>query len=136
MDAKRQNKLLKLAIGRLQNELERKEGGELNEQSILGGEGNVKVFLTENQNQVPEGLLNSGVSKQEQHPYISQFGDGTTAPTSILDPGYSKISNGLAINRNPRRIMTRSPASKYRHIATENIKFSKFLELIFKSKMK
>lgn len=31
--------------------------------------------------------------------------------------------------------MTRSPASKYRHIQTENIKFSKFLELIFKSKM-
>ncbi len=27
MDAKRQNKLLKLAIGRLQNELERKEEG-------------------------------------------------------------------------------------------------------------
>ena len=32
--------------------------------------------------------------------------------------------------------MTRSPTSKYRHIATENIKFGKFLELIFKSKMK
>jgi hypothetical protein len=31
--------------------------------------------------------------------------------------------------------MTRSPISKYRHIPTENIKFSKFLELLFKSKM-
>lgn len=31
--------------------------------------------------------------------------------------------------------MTRSPVSKYRHIQTENIKFNKFLELIFKSKM-
>ena len=52
MDAKRQNKLLKLAIGRLQNELERKEltAGELDSSVILGGEGNVKVFLTENQN--------------------------------------------------------------------------------------
>ena len=49
MDAKRQNKLLKLAIGRLQNELEKKENGEVTaDQSILGGEGNVKVFLTEN----------------------------------------------------------------------------------------
>ncbi len=28
MDAKRQNKLLKLAIGRLQNELDEKENGE------------------------------------------------------------------------------------------------------------
>jgi hypothetical protein len=50
MDAKRQNKLLKLAIGRLQNELEKKEGIAVNDQSILGGEGGVKVFLTENQN--------------------------------------------------------------------------------------
>lgn len=63
MDAKRQNKLLKLAIGRLQNELERKElpAGDLDSSVILGGEGNVKVFLTENQNQMPEiqplGLL-------------------------------------------------------------------------------
>ena len=49
MDAKRQNKLLKLAIGRLQNELEKKDNGlDLNDQSILGGEGGVKVFLTEN----------------------------------------------------------------------------------------
>ena len=31
--------------------------------------------------------------------------------------------------------MTRSPVSRYRHIPTENIKFSKFLELLFKSKM-
>lgn len=58
MEAKRQNKLLKLAIGRLQNELEKREagagtsaihdGGELQDMSILGGEGGVKVFLTEN----------------------------------------------------------------------------------------
>ena len=31
--------------------------------------------------------------------------------------------------------MTRSPISKYRHIQTENLKFSKFLDLLFKSKM-
>jgi hypothetical protein len=31
--------------------------------------------------------------------------------------------------------MTRSPMSRYRHIPTENMKFSKFLEIIFKSKM-
>ena len=34
-----------------------------------------------------------------------------------------------------KRVMTRSPVSKYRHIQTENIKFTKFLDLIFKSKM-
>ena len=31
--------------------------------------------------------------------------------------------------------MTRSPVSRYRHIPTENIKFTKFLDLLFKSKM-
>ena len=63
--------------------------------------------------------------------------DGTTAPTSILEAGYSKISGDprLLMKQPTRRVMTRSPASKYRHIATENIKFTKFLDLIFKSKM-
>ena len=32
-------------------------------------------------------------------------------------------------------MQTRSPVSRYRHIPTENIKFGKFIELIFKSKM-
>lgn len=69
----------------------------------------------------------------------SQFNDGTTAPTSILDAGNSKLSAGdprLMMMKQPmKRVMTRSPISKYRHIQTENIKFTKFLDLIFKSKM-
>jgi hypothetical protein len=31
--------------------------------------------------------------------------------------------------------MTRSPMSRYRHIPTQNLKFSNFLDVIFKSKM-
>jgi len=31
--------------------------------------------------------------------------------------------------------MTRSPVSQYRHIQTENLKFTKLLDLLFKSKM-
>jgi hypothetical protein len=31
--------------------------------------------------------------------------------------------------------MTRSPMSRYRHIMTENLKFNKFLEILFKSKL-
>ena len=46
MDAKRQNKLLKLAIGRLQSELEKKEG--YDESQMPNNNQNVKVFLTEN----------------------------------------------------------------------------------------
>lgn len=58
MDAKRQNKLLKLAIGRMQNELEKNENivnnlGAIQEQTQGGGVANANngnnVFLTENQ---------------------------------------------------------------------------------------
>ncbi len=54
MDAKRQNKLLKLAIGRLQNELEEKENKA--QETINNGDTDIKakVFLTENSNQAPE----------------------------------------------------------------------------------
>ncbi|CDW75865.1 UNKNOWN [Stylonychia lemnae] len=142
MDAKRQNKLLKLAIGRLQNELEKKDYTDQNELSILQGEGGVKVFLTENQNQAPEMLKDlmgesARVHKRVTHHEKSQFVDGTTAPTSILEAGVSKLSGDprLASNQQVKRVMTRSPISKYRHIQTENIKFSKFLDLLFKSKM-
>lgn len=50
MDAKRQNKLLKLAIGRLQNELEEKENSRI--EAIDNGDlkAKAKVFLTENSN--------------------------------------------------------------------------------------
>lgn len=50
MDAKRQNKLLKLAIGRLQNELEEKEGGTGIAIEDGGAVDKGKTFLTENSN--------------------------------------------------------------------------------------
>jgi len=34
-----------------------------------------------------------------------------------------------------KRAMTRSPMSRYRNIPTKNVKFEKFIELIFKSRM-
>ncbi len=64
----------------------------------------------------------------------SQFIDGTTAPTSILEAGFSKLSGGGG-KLPARRVMTRSPVSQYRHIQTENLKFTKFLDLLFKSRM-
>jgi len=36
---------------------------------------------------------------------------------------------------NMPRAQTRSPQSRYRHIPTENLKFQKFIDLIFQSKM-
>jgi hypothetical protein len=47
MDAKRQNKLLKLAIGRLQNELDEKENGEKQEALEDDNAMKAKTFLTE-----------------------------------------------------------------------------------------
>jgi hypothetical protein len=53
MDAKRQNKLLKLAIGRLQNELDEKETGATTGRQEEIEDADVKatkIFLTENSN--------------------------------------------------------------------------------------
>ena len=36
---------------------------------------------------------------------------------------------------NDKRAKTRSPQSRYRHIPTENLKFQKFMDLIWQSKM-
>ena len=47
MDAKRQNKLLKLAIGRLQNELDEKENAEKLEAQEDENATKAKTFLTE-----------------------------------------------------------------------------------------
>lgn len=49
MDAKRQNKLLKLAIGRLQNEIDEKDTQHHDIDDDVKG----KIFLTENSNQLP-----------------------------------------------------------------------------------
>lgn len=49
----------------------------------------------------------------------SQLVDGTTAPTSLLEAGASKLSADprLLMMKQPlKRVMTRSPVSKYRHI--------------------
>lgn len=69
MDAQRQNKLLKLAIGRLQNELDEKAKGEVEN----NGDAK-KVFLTEASAQLP----------QEQHRSLIE-NTTTTAPNSVFE---------------------------------------------------
>ena len=69
------------------------------------------------------------------NPDISQiYGmDGTTAQTSYFD---SKMqSRQQPGSSSSKRAMTRSPMSRYRNIPTKNVKFEKFIELIFKSRM-
>lgn len=56
----------------------------------------------------------------------------TTAQTSYFD---SKFVSKRIQSVESKVRSQRSPASRYRHIATRNIKFEKFIELIFKSRM-
>ena len=84
MDAKRQNKLLKLAIGRLQNELENKDNGTKTVEAIEAEEAHhkAKIFLTENSNQQPADLHRSMVENTT-----------TTAPNSVFETGLSKFAS-------------------------------------------
>jgi hypothetical protein len=64
----------------------------------------------------------------------------TTAPNSVFDPtAFSKITerrHGKSMTAGKKeRNGSKSPVSHYRFLPTENAKFSKFLELIFNSKM-
>lgn len=135
MDAKRQNKLLKLAIGRLQNELEDNENGGLaiEEGAAAEGGGKGKTFLTENSNQQPADLMFG--AQQQQRSMIENT--TTTAPNSVFEAGFSKLT--APKDRQGKSHTAgrgeRSPVSRYRFIPTDNAKFGKFLELIFKSKM-
>jgi hypothetical protein len=61
---------------------------------------------------------------------ISQIYGDTTAQSSYFE---SKLIPSKRLD--PKRSSTRSPMSQYRHIATKNTKFEKFVDLIFKSKM-
>ena len=77
----------------------------------------------------------------------SMLGDGTTAQNSQINDaiagGISKLSaeqkkrltQDLIGGQSVRRVMTRSPMSRYQHIQTENTKFTKFVDLLFASKM-
>ena len=65
----------------------------------------------------------------------------TTAPNSVFEGGFSRITAGRPAGKSQTagasgmRHGSRSPVSKYRFMPTENAKFGKFLDLIFKSKM-
>jgi len=68
----------------------------------------------------------------------------TAAHTSYLGANQSYLTSGTAAIQFPGSLMqskgtaraqTRSPTSRYRFIPTENLKFQKFMDLIFTSKM-
>ena len=155
LEAKRQNKLLKLAISRLQNQINSqvKVDSKLNsqEEGIVEPQGD--TFLTESKQPINFGsdrVHNTEYVKQlnEKDPYgISTMQDSkekdTQAQTSFIGAQASYLTSGpppaigtsIMQSNMLRRAQTRSPQSRYRHIPTENIKFQKFMDLIYKSKM-
>ena len=67
---------------------------------------------------------------------ISQIQGGeTTAQTSYFDSKMISKRIGMGSSESRGRASTRSPRSRYRNIPTKNVKFEKFIELIFKTKM-
>ena len=75
-------------------------------------------------------------------PYISP---DQAAHTSYLGANQSYLTSGTAAalqlpgsvmqSKGTGRAQTRSPTSRYRLIPTENLKFQKFIDLIYSSKM-
>ena len=91
-------------------------------------QGKEQGTLEKNQNSVMATAKNILVGNNE----ISQIYGDTTAQTSYFD---SKLVSKRGVSESRQRAVTRSPKSRYRSIPTKNVKFEKFIELIFKSRM-
>ena len=91
-------------------------------------QGKEQGTLEKKQNSILATAKNILVGNNE----ISQIYGDTTAQTSYFD---SKLVSKRGVSESRQRAVTRSPKSRYRSIPTKNIKFEKFIELIFKSRM-
>lgn len=132
-ETKKQNQLLKLAITRLQYELENK------------GEKEGNTFLTEavdqNTNMKPDEILEilkSDYIDSNQLSILekSNLLDTSANSLSVNDISKSKMSldkSALSTTRNKstQRRTTRSPISHYHMIPTQNIKYEAFLDMLF-----
>jgi chromosome segregation ATPase len=132
-ETKKQNQLLKLAITRLQYELENR------------GEKEGNTFLTEavdeNTNMKPDEILellkrDNLDSNQLSILEKSNLLDTSANTISLNDISKSKMSyekSNLSTNRN-KQPTTRTMVSNYLNIPTQNIKYEAFLDTLFSSK--
>ena len=98
--------------------------------------------MNSNENEKPETAEGNQIDNvftskigQSAYPEISQiYGiDASTVQTSYFE---SKMaSRQQPGSQSSKRAQTRSPLSRYKNIPTKNVKFEKFIELIFKSRM-
>lgn len=74
-------------------------------------------------------------SKEETAAHTSYLGAQQSYFTSTTANNLGFVNSVLTNGKSTSRAKTRSPQSRYRHIPTENLKFAKFIDLIWKSKM-
>ena len=110
-DAKRKNKLLKLALGRLGQELEPPETHA----------GKSQFFLTD-------------VESRRQSPRVlnASTNSNTLLENSLLEASTAQQSAGLDAKH--KRHASLHAFSRYARIPTENLKFEKFVDLLFAAK--
>lgn len=134
-ETKKQNQLLKLAITRLQFELEQK------------GDKEGNTFLTEaidqNTNMKPDEILEilkSDYIDSNQLSILEKSNLLDTSAGSISFNDISKIKNSLdrsalstQRDRTNRRKTAKSPLSNYTNIPTQNIKYEALVDMLFNS---
>lgn len=94
-----------------------------NEASFLGG---VDVSLLKG---TDVKVINHGAEISQQ------YGVETTAQTSYFDSKFVQSKRVASVESKQRSMRGGTDISRYRNIPTKNIKFEKFIELIFRSKM-
>lgn len=136
-ETKKQNKLLKLAIGKLQNELEMKSQADntfLTEANADDKTGEMKV------EKILEILKSDHIDKEQLSILENSQLLDTTANTSLFDMSKRSPRLDKSMMTTDRKLQRskskpKSPNSHYRFLPTQNIKFEKFLEVLFSSKM-
>jgi len=135
LDAKRKNKLLKVAIGRLQVEREDvKAAAALEVGNFSQDEKDTDTFIT--------GAKVDGVPKRSTNFDNYQNQEALVEQNLLNNPDYNRKSNMNASMKSDNASVKRAVSqgfknntSRYRNIPSENLKFQQFIDLIFDSKM-
>eukprot|EP00347_Sterkiella_histriomuscorum_P006958 403350786 len=158
MDTKKKNKLLKVAIGRLQSEMVRLQGESDLKQKNESEIQKSQFFLTdlinlanESQSAIVTGgmnslkqsprLLNQSTANQFMQPSIQQLQEVSTMQFSLMENSTllqnSTSTKAQSLHKRYQSLANTSNSniSRYAFIPTENIKFEKFVDLLYKSKM-
>lgn len=139
LDAKRKNKLLKVAIGRLQVEREDiKKAAVVDAGAASHDEKDTDTFLTgtkiENQHaRAFDNLENSTAIVEQNLMNNPKYQQQRTSHEQSRQK--SETLSYAAKGRTGSQGLRGSLASRYRNIPSENLKFQQFIDLIFDSKM-